>query len=312
MLVRRRGPSIEVWAPAKLNLLLEVGSKRADGYHELVTLVTAIRLFDTLYFSADPTGQIELDCHWSQPNGGATSGISTNNKDDALGDLPQGSDNLAMKAVERLRDETGCRNGARIRLVKRIPSSAGMGGASSDAAAALVAANECWGLKWSRDRLAALAAELGSDVPFFLVAGTAVCRGRGEQVLPVEGVKPLSFVVVRPPVGLSTPLVYSEYRPAEKPSKLDSLIAGLKNGSPVEVGRCLVNDLEPVGRRLSPWIDRVRTELEEQQCVGQQMTGSGSACFGIGRNVKHTNRIAARLRGMNLGRVFTATTAAMH
>jgi 4-diphosphocytidyl-2-C-methyl-D-erythritol kinase len=311
MLVRRRGPSLEVWAPAKLNLLLEVGGKRADGYHELVTLVTAIRLFDTLYFSADPTGRIELDCHWSHQNEGAASGISTNSKDDVLGDLPQGSDNLAMKAVERLREAAGCDDGARIRLVKRIPSSAGMGGASSDAAAALVAANECWGLKWPKDRLASLAAELGSDVPFFLNAGAAICRGRGERVLPVEGVKPLSFVVVRPPVGLSTRLVYSEYQPREKPSNLESLIAGLKVGDPAAVGRYLVNDLEPVASRLSPWINRVRTELEKQQCVGQQMTGSGSACFGIGRNVRHSHRIAARLRGMNLGRVFTATTAAL-
>ncbi len=112
-----------------------------------------------------------------------------------------------------LRDRAGIRAGARLRLLKRIPATAGLGGGSSDAAAALLAGNVGWNLNWSRERLMELAAELGSDVPFFLAGGAAICRGRGEVVAPVGRLGTLFGVVVRPPVGLSTARVYGHCRP---------------------------------------------------------------------------------------------------
>ena len=122
--------------------------------------------------------------------------------------MPEGPDNLVVRAVELVRRRAGVRRGAKLLLVKRIPAAAGLGGGSSDAAAALVAANEGWRLGRSRDELADWAAELGSDVPFFLAGGPAICRGRGERVEPVAGLGALDFVVVRPPEGLSTAAVY--------------------------------------------------------------------------------------------------------
>src|SRR5690606_4305446 len=121
-----------------------------------------------------------------------------------LGDLPTDRSNLAVRAVELLQARAGIEAGATMRLVKRIPSAAGLGGGSSDAAAALMAANQAWGLNWSVSKLETLAGELGSDVPFFLTPGAAICRGRGERVEPLPRTMPLHVVVVRPPVGLST------------------------------------------------------------------------------------------------------------
>src|SRR5205823_2480704 len=122
----------------------------------------------------------------------------------ALGELPQEADNLVTRAMQMLRSQAHVAAGARVQLLKRIPSAAGLGGGSSDAAAALVAANAGWELNWPQAELAALAARLGSDVPFFLGHGPALCRGRGEQIEPVGGLGCLHFVLVRPPAGLST------------------------------------------------------------------------------------------------------------
>ena len=132
-------------------------------------------------------------------------------------DVPRDGKNLVLRAVELVRRRTGTKQGARLRLIKRIPTAAGLGGGSSDAAAALVAANLGWKLGLSLPELAALAAELGSDVPFFLNRGPAVCRGRGERIEPADGLGLMNFVVVRPPEGLATAAVYGVCRPAASP-----------------------------------------------------------------------------------------------
>src|SRR3954469_7342886 len=162
MNVRDPADGVEVLAPAKLNLFLEVLGRRPDGYHEVETLMVAVDLFDRLTFRESPSGEITLRC--DDPG------------------LPTGSENLAVRAAERLRDESGRRLGAHIDLHKSIPAGAGLAGGSSDAAAALAGLDRLWDLKTRPDRLATLASGLGSDVPFFLKAGAAICRGRGERV----------------------------------------------------------------------------------------------------------------------------------
>jgi 4-diphosphocytidyl-2-C-methyl-D-erythritol kinase len=131
-----------------------------------------------------------------------------------------------VRAVELLRRRACITAGARLHLVKRIPVAAGLGGGSSDAAAALVAANLGWDLGWSGDELAELGSQLGSDVPFFLGRGTAICRGRGEHVVPIAGFGRQSFVVVKPPAGLSTSAVYARCRPDYEPRRVAPVVAG--------------------------------------------------------------------------------------
>jgi 4-diphosphocytidyl-2-C-methyl-D-erythritol kinase len=162
-------------APAKINLVLEVLGKRDDGYHEIRSLVQAISLCDII--SLEPADAISLEC--SEPS-------------------LQTSDNLAIRAAELLRQVSGCQKGARIKLQKRIPWGAGLGGGSSDAATTLVALNRLWELKLKTSELIELAARLGSDVPFFIHGGVALIEGRGEKVTPLEAVAPRWFVLLVP------------------------------------------------------------------------------------------------------------------
>src|SRR6185436_19586827 len=163
MHIRRVATHIEIDTPAKVNLLLEVLSKRSDGYHEIETALVAVTLYDTLIFIPRSDQELELASRWT---GGIVAQDGATRSSAAVGDerlaveIPVGPENLVWRAAALLRERSGCQRGATIKLVKRIPSAAGLGGASSDAAAALVAANTGWQLGWTRTRLAELAAEL--------------------------------------------------------------------------------------------------------------------------------------------------------
>ncbi len=302
MLVRSAADRVEIQAPAKLNLFLEILAKRPDGFHEIETLMSPIGLYDSLSFLATESAEIRLDAGWAA---GLALGDST--EIEALGDLPPPEKNIVYKAAALLQQRSGCGRGAEIRLIKRIPSAAGLGGASSDAAAVLVAANIAWELDFSRERLAELAAELGSDIPFFLGNGSAICRGRGERIEEVGPIH-LHVVVVRPPVGLSTPQVYKHCRPAGTPGCVHALQSGLRRGNWQEIQSALVNRLEEPAAQLTPWIGRLRKEFENAGCIAQQMSGSGSSYFGICENARHARRVASRLRSKNLGIVIATTT----
>ncbi len=219
--------AVQVLAPAKINLHLEVLGRRADGYHALETLMVAIELFDEITISACPN-DIELTC-------------------DAPG-LTVGPDNLVLKAARLLQARSGCSDGAWIELVKRIPWAAGLGGGSSDAAATLAGLNEWWQLGLAREDLVALGAELGSDVPFFFHTPAAFCTGRGEVVTPVPVGCRLDLLLVKPPMGLSTAEVYRECGvglnlPSEYRSPAEAL-AALASGDVEKLGHCLHNRLQ--------------------------------------------------------------------
>jgi 4-diphosphocytidyl-2-C-methyl-D-erythritol kinase len=199
--------SLILAAPAKLNLFLEITGKRPDGYHNIETLMVSVDLFDTLELQANTTGTITLEC---DPPG-----------------LPTSSDNLVVKAAEKLKAACGfaARDlGASVRLTKRIPTQAGLAGGSSDAAATILGLNRLWNLNLSKFELANVAADVGSDVAFFLDLPAAWCTGRGEIVVPELLQTTLHFVLVCPPVGLGTadvyralpPLAASQTMPAEK------------------------------------------------------------------------------------------------
>lgn len=309
MIVRKLGPRTLIDTPAKVNLSLEILGRRADGFHEIETLMVAVSVCDTLEFTPSSDEAITLDCRWAD-------GFAA--RDRLLdSELPPVGKNIVWRAAQLIRERTGTKAGAAIRLTKRIPAAAGLGGASSDAAAALVAANIGWQLELSKDKLQSLAAELGSDVPFFLSSGpkgrgAAICRGRGEMIEPVK-LPPLHVVIVRPPVGLSTPLVYQTlgYKVGQRtdaPVASEPLARRLAAGQVAPAARMLNNRLEGPAARLTPWIARLADEFSRLDVLGHQMSGSGSSYFGLCMSSRQARRVAARLRARGVGTVFAATT----
>ena len=296
MHIFRSAGDLVVHAPAKLNLFFEVGAKRADGYHEIETLLCPIDLYDSLYFREDRSGPLQLQCRK------VFRFLQTTSSEPIA--LPEGHDNLVFRAVELLRRRAGVTSGAKLRLLKRIPTAAGLGGGSSDAAAALAAANEGWNLHWPPAKLAELAAELGSDVPFFFAGGAAICRGRGERVEPVEPGGPLHFVVVRPGAGLATAAVYAAYRPAGVRESVGDFAEAFRRGDARQIGRLLFNRLTSAAAGLSPWIERLQEEFSRLDCLGQGMTGSGTSYFGLCRHARQARRMARYLEAKGVGSVF--------
>jgi 4-diphosphocytidyl-2-C-methyl-D-erythritol kinase len=267
---------VVVAAPAKLNLFLEVLRKRPDGYHDLESLMVAVDLFDTLEVRPAPAGVITLTCD--------PPGLST------------GPDNLVVKAAAALRDRVRRPElGAAIRLTKRIPMQAGLGGGSSDAALALLALNEIWKLAQTRDELAAIGAAIGSDVPFFLTPPAAWCTGRGEVATPEPVGRPLDFVLACPRVGLATADVYRALTVPAKPLPGDSLRAAVRAGDPEAVGRAVFNRLEGPAFGLAPVVKQTRDRLAALSACGAAMSGSGSAVFAVCRSREEANRVAVAL-----------------
>ena len=297
MFVIRRRTRIEISAPAKLNLFLEVLGRRDDGYHEIETLMVPINLFDSLVMSPRDDDGVHVTARWSP-------GYSSS----SLGDLPSSEDNLVTHALNRLRERSGASCGADVWLEKRIPSAAGLGGGSSDAAAALLAANLLWELGWQTDQLAEVAAELGSDIPFFLFGETAVCRGRGERIEPVANRHRQFFVIVRPPAGLSTPQVYSQTAIPDQPRRVTSIIDRLDDSasSRTDVSDGMFNRLQAAATNLSPQVEQMAEHFERADVLGHQLSGSGSCYFGVCRDAQHLRRTASMLQSRNLGEVFIA------
>lgn len=290
MIVRDLADGVEVLAPAKLNLFLEILGKRPDGYHELESLMVAVNLHDRLSFADDASGAVALTC------------------DDPA--LPTGPDNLVVRAAERLRNATGCRRGVRVELRKEIPAQAGLAGGSSDAAATLVALDRLWQLRTPPDRLGQLAGEIGSDVAFFLRTPVAVCRGRGEKVEGVMLRQTLHFVLVCPTVGLSTADVYRHLIPPERPRPIGPILDALAQEGPAALGRSLFNRLQPTAESLRPALARVRdalADLDPLLLEGHLMSGSGSAYFGLARDRGAADEAARRLETLDLGRVRVVT-----
>jgi len=260
---------------AKVNLALEVLGKRADGYHEIATVLQAVDLFDRIVLEAADT----LSLHTDDP------------------DLPADEGNLVMRAARLLQKAAGIESGARIRLQKRIPVAAGLGGGSSDAAATLWGLNRLWKLRWPTARLQELAVELGMDVPFFLGAGRAVARGRGEQLATLPGGGGYALVLVNPRVPLPTRDVY-ERVPAgwrAEPTGTERLIEALRTRNVSRVAAALTNNLERVAEPVLPVIGRMKAALLAAGALGAIMSGSGPTVFGMARSLDHARQIRTRV-----------------
>jgi 4-diphosphocytidyl-2-C-methyl-D-erythritol kinase len=288
--------TITIHAPAKLNLSLAVIDRRADGYHDIESLMVPVTLHDTLHVTPTAEPGISLRVRW----GGRLARIDPSYS----GDVPTGPGNLVVRAAEALAREAGVDRGLEIELVKQIPAGAGLGGGSSNAAAVLQAAADAWQIDWPVERIAALGATLGSDIPWFFAGGPATVSGRGEEVRQVEGIPPLPAVIVKPAVSLSTAAVYQACRPdpamrGDAERLADALRRGLRAAIPL-----MHNALEPPARGLAPEVDRLLGDLRRAGALHPLLTGSGSACFAITRTVVEARHLAARIEALGWPAVF--------
>jgi 4-diphosphocytidyl-2-C-methyl-D-erythritol kinase len=264
-----------VRTPAKVNLALEVLGKRADGYHEISTVLQAIDLFDRLIMEdAEDLSLVTTDPA-----------------------LPVDDANLVIRAARALGAAAGVRRGARIALDKRIPVAAGLGGGSSDAAATLVALNRLWGLRWSVGRLTELAVGLGMDVPFFLGRGRALGTGRGERLEPLPADGGYALVLANPNFPLSTRESYARvpagWQAEAKGTR--AVMAALRIRSATELGTALTNHLEDVVAPAVPAIGQMKAALLAAGALGAAMSGSGPTVFGVARSLDHARQIRRRV-----------------
>jgi 4-diphosphocytidyl-2-C-methyl-D-erythritol kinase len=248
--------------PAKVNLELMVGPPRADGFHHLATVFQAVGLHDDV--CAEPAED------W---------GVTVNGPYADL--VPADGTNLAMAAARLLASETGIDVPVHLTIDKDIPVAAGMAGGSADAAGALLACDALWGVWSSKASLENLAAELGSDVPFALLGGTAMGSGRGDQLAPVLGRGRYTWVFALSDVGLSTPAVYAECDRLRssvrvpEPTPSESMMTALRSGDATSLGRALSNDLQPAALSLQPQLEDVLRTGMDNGALGGIVSGSG-------------------------------------
>ncbi|CAJ64899.1 MULTISPECIES: 4-(cytidine 5'-diphospho)-2-C-methyl-D-erythritol kinase [Frankia] len=328
-----------VRAPAKVNLHLGVGPLRPDGYHDVITVLQAVSLFDDLTATtldpttadptaadptaADPTAAdpttidgvpsgdqdgvvvtVEVSGEGADPT---ARGPATTTPDVSI--VPTGRDNIAVRAAHLVAEAAGITSErVHLTLTKGIPVAAGMAGGSADAAAALVAFDALWQAGLDRVALAGLAARLGSDVPFPLTGGTALGTGRGEQLTDVLATGEYHWVFALADGGLSTPAVYAEFdklsegRLRTGPTPADDVLAALRTGDPAQLGAALVNDLQPAALRLRPALRRVLETGRELGAVGAIVSGSGPTCAFLAAGATESVELAASLAGMGVAR----------
>ena len=285
--------SVTVLARAKVNLHLEVIGRRPDGFHELRTVLQTIDLHDTLELRSATHGRVSLR---SEPSG----------------TVPDDERNLIVQAVHRLATAMAIEPSLDIRLQKRIPVGAGLGGGSADAAATLLALCQLWEETPPPELVWQVAAALGSDVPFFLTGGTAVGVGRGEEIYPLPPIPELALVVAWPRQAVSTAAVYAaldveaDWR---APARWPSLVAAGRQSW--QVWGAMSNDLQPVVEAMVPAVARVRQAIAATGPVLAAVTGSGGASFGVYEDGPAARRaaqkIAAHADGVHVGTLYRPT-----
>lgn len=274
-----QGSTVTEIANAKVNLTLAVGAKRPDGYHEVETVMTAVDLFDTVTVSRHPGIRDELIC------------------DPPVTERPE--DNLCMKALRVFFQELGVKEDfVTITLQKRIPTQAGLGGGSSDAAAVLRGLRTLYAPDMTDTRLEEMAAELGSDVPYFIRGGTAAAIGRGERLAPLPPMPECWFVIVKPEESHSTAAMYAAIDSVKAECGADSQYVrqGLAAGDLRQIAAGLSNDFQQVLPEGSA-VPAIVRSLREQGALNAQMTGSGSAVYGLFRDRENAEAAAGVLKG---------------
>jgi 4-diphosphocytidyl-2-C-methyl-D-erythritol kinase len=264
---------------AKINLTLDVLGKRSDGYHELATIMQTIDLADTLCLTTTSDGSVRMIC--SRPE------LSNEH-------------NLAVQAVQALRQRCSLQQGVIVELHKRIPVAAGLGGGSSNAAAVLLALQQWWHLPLSSADMLNIAASLGSDVPFFLQGGMAFCEGRGERITALEPHWPASMrwlLLLKPPTSVSTATVFRRLSPDNYTdgSHSRAVRTALSKQSPLPLAD-LHNGLEQNVLQLYPEIAQARTAMLQAGAPFVRLSGSGSTLFAPFSHLEHAMQTQERLR----------------
>jgi 4-diphosphocytidyl-2-C-methyl-D-erythritol kinase len=267
---------IEIKARAKINLTLDVIGKRPDGYHEVAMVMQTIDLHDLITLTAITEG-IK---------------ITANNPE-----IPLGPENLVYKAVELIKP-AGFSGGIHIHIEKNIPMAAGLAGGSTDAAAVLKGLNSLWRLNLSLDELLGLGSRIGSDVPFCILEGTALATGRGEKLTPLAAAPELWLVLAKPPIGISTKVVYSRFDPDRVERRPDNaaMIEALAAGDIGKIRDNLVNVLESVTLRLYPEVSVLKDQVYRAGAEDVLMSGSGPAVFGLAPDRPTAEKIAEQVR----------------
>ena len=281
--------SVVVRSPAKINVQLSVGPLRADGYHELVSIFQAVSLNDVV-------------------TAREATGVSLTMMGEGSESLPVDDTNLSVRAAYALAEYAKVDANVALHIEKSIPIAGGMAGGSTDAAGTLVACDALWGTGLSRDELAEIGAELGSDVPFALFGGNAIGRGRGEQIMPVLGRGQFHWVFAFADEGLSTPAVYQQCDRLRadddvlEPYVSDLLLQALRAGDPELLAGALHNDLQPAAISLRP---SLRTLLEagvEYGALAGMVSGSGPTCAFLCRDSEHSIDVAVALTATGMCR----------
>lgn len=261
----------QVFAPAKINLSLKILSRREDGFHEIETLIAPVSLHDEINIERKKSGQ-EIEFRCDDPS------------------VPRGEDNLVVCAAKSFFTATKMTSAVSIDLKKKIPHGAGLGGGSSDAAATLLALNRLFETNLTRDELAKLGSDIGSDVPFFIFESAATCRGRGELVTPVQLPEQLSILLLKPDFVVATAWAYSRWHDSRE-------IPGVTYAAQKFAGETFVNDLEhPVFEKfvflaqLKMWL------LNQPEVDVALMSGSGSTVFAVLRPQVDVDLVAKRAR----------------
>jgi 4-diphosphocytidyl-2-C-methyl-D-erythritol kinase len=262
---------MQVLAPAKINLSLKILGRRNDGFHELDTLIAPISLCDEMRIDRGrPKKGIKFRC------------------DDPS--VPQGGDNLAVRAAKVFFETTKIEPAISIELKKKIPHGAGLGGGSSDAASVLLALSELFKANLSRETLAQISKPIGSDVPFFIFQSAALCKGRGEIVMPVALQRQFSILLLKPGFGISTEWAYSRWQHSRE-------IPGVRYEAQEFADQTFVNDLErPVFEKFV-FLPQLKTWSLSQPEVGAAlMSGSGSTLFAVMRENADADSVAKRAK----------------
>jgi 4-diphosphocytidyl-2-C-methyl-D-erythritol kinase len=296
--------SVTVRVPGKVNLYLGVGDRRDDGYHELTTVFHAVSLLDEVTVRNADVLSVEM----------AGEGVES---------LPADERNLAWRAAELMAEHVGRAPDVAISIEKSIPVAGGMAGGSADAAAVLVAMNALWELGVPRRDLHALAAQLGSDVPFALHGGTALGTGRGEELATVLARSTFHWVLAFADGGLSTPAVFSEIdrlretagAGRDQPPRLEDpepVLAALASGNPAELAPLLGNDLQPAALSLNPGLRRTLRAGTNAGALAGIVSGSGPTCAFLCASAAAAIDIGAQLAGAGVCRTVRVASGPVH
>ena len=271
---------VEMSCPAKVNLLLKILGKRQDGFHELLTFMQAIDLTDSLEVWRK-SGSLEFQC------------------DDSS--IPKDKSNLVVRAAQLFLKKTNNKESVGLKLVKRIPVAAGLGGGSSDAATTLLAMNKLFDHPLEQETLSGMAAQLGSDVPFFLTGGAAVCRGRGEIIAPYRHQENPYFILINPGIPLSTKEVYEHFHGEyadrdEAETLLAKIIEGFTKRDIALSSKAFSNDLEKPAFERMPLLKGLKESLLQSGGLGAMLSGSGPTVFAVAPDKLAAEQVCERAR----------------